>query len=99
MSKTQETQAWPDMAIGLYDKLTGRGAEISYDFDHFTVKVPSSTSPEVEYATWVLNGTFYQVHSRLNKKQLKNCCRNAVRIVNFTVATYKTKLGKGYSKN
>jgi hypothetical protein len=57
MSKTQETQAWPDMAIGLYDKLTGRGAEISYDFDHFTVKVPSSTSPEVEYATWVLNGT------------------------------------------
>ena len=25
---------WSDMAIELYDKLTGRGAEISYEFDN-----------------------------------------------------------------
>ena len=26
------TQTWPEPAIGLYDALTGRGAEITYNF-------------------------------------------------------------------
>ena len=26
---SNDTQTWPDLAIGLYDKLTGRGAQIS----------------------------------------------------------------------
>ena len=26
---TQETHTWPELAIGLYDKLTGRNAEIT----------------------------------------------------------------------
>ena len=26
---------WPDLAISLYDRLTGRGAEIAYEFEEW----------------------------------------------------------------
>ena len=29
--------SWPDLAIGLYDRLTGRQAEISYEFENLHV--------------------------------------------------------------
>lgn len=53
----KETHTWPDLAIGLYDKLTGRGAEIHYKFDNLEVFVPASTSAEAAQARWKLNGT------------------------------------------
>jgi hypothetical protein len=51
------TQDWPDLAIGLYDKLTGRGAEISYEMDDLNVQVPSKVGPDAEYTNWKVNGT------------------------------------------
>ena len=36
--------SWPDLAIGLYDRLTGRQAEISYEFENLHVKIPSDTT-------------------------------------------------------
>ena len=53
----ESTQSWPDLAIGLYDKLTGRGAEITYDFEDFTVQVPDSTGANSAKAPWTVNGT------------------------------------------
>ncbi len=53
----RDTQTWPEFAIGLYDKLTGRNAEISYAFDDFQVNIPSSTSDDAKHATWKMNGT------------------------------------------
>ncbi len=53
----QQTQTWPELAIGLYDKLTGRNAEIEYEFDDFNVQVPSGTGPEASHATWNMSGT------------------------------------------
>ena len=55
MSK-EETQNWPDLAIGLYDKLTGRNAKINYDFNEFKVGVPKKVGSE-EKTEWTLNGT------------------------------------------
>ena len=52
-----DTTTWPELAIGLYDRLTGRGAEITYDFDDFTVEVPSSTGNGAEHARWNMSGT------------------------------------------
>jgi hypothetical protein len=52
-----DTSTWPDLAIGLYDKLTGRGAEITYEFHNMEVFVPSSTSAQAQHAMWRLNGT------------------------------------------
>jgi hypothetical protein len=57
MSNEQHTTNWPDLTIGLYDRLTGRNAEISYEFDDLHLKVPSSTGPGVEHAEWVVTGT------------------------------------------
>ncbi|MCP4191394.1 MAG: hypothetical protein GY768_12285 [Planctomycetaceae bacterium] len=58
MSANQtDTHDWTELAIGLYDKLTGRDAEISYAFNDFQLHVPSSTSDEAKHANWKMNGT------------------------------------------
>lgn len=51
-----DTITWPDLAIGLYDRLTGRGAEIIYEFQNMEVSVPSSASSNAQHAMWRLNG-------------------------------------------
>lgn len=50
------TSKWPDLAIGLYDKLTGRDAEITYEFSDLEAMVPSGTSTDWPRAQWKLNG-------------------------------------------
>lgn len=57
MSTNPASQTWPELAIDLYDKLTGRDAEISYSFDNLEIYVPSSTSPEAQHAKWKFNGS------------------------------------------
>ena len=54
----QETKTWPELAIGLYDQLTGRNAEITYEFDDFDLYVPSKTGAKgaTEHAHWKMNG-------------------------------------------
>lgn len=52
-----ETRTWPELAIGLYERLTGRGAEITYDFEDMEVQVPSKVGEDAEHATWRLDGT------------------------------------------
>ncbi|GAA4826524.1 hypothetical protein [Algivirga pacifica] len=51
-----ESTNWPDLAIGLYDKLTGKNAEITYVFEHLEVDVPKGVNSS-ESAKWKLNGT------------------------------------------
>ncbi len=53
---TQAHTTWPDLAIDLYDKLTGRGAEISYEFDDFEIAVPSGTGSGASSANWKVRG-------------------------------------------
>jgi hypothetical protein len=55
--RIEETTTWPDLAIGLYDRLTGRGAEIVYEFEDMEVDVPSGTGEDAEHAHWRLDGT------------------------------------------
>ena len=38
--------SWPDLATTLFDKLTGRGAGIRYDFVNLEVFVPSEHSED-----------------------------------------------------
>lgn len=54
---TEQTTNWPDLAIGLYERLTGKSAVIAYEFVDMHVKVPSGTGPRAEHAEWVLTGT------------------------------------------
>ena len=53
----EHTTNWPDLAMGLYERLTGRNAEIAYELADMHVKVPSGTGPQAEHAEWILNGT------------------------------------------
>ncbi len=48
---------WPELALGLYDKLTGRGAEITYQFENMDISVPSHVDENPKFAKWRLNGT------------------------------------------
>jgi hypothetical protein len=57
MSDKGRTGDWPELAIGLYDKLTGRGAEITYEMENLAVEVPASAAPDAPRAKWVLNGS------------------------------------------
>ena len=57
MANENDTQNWPELAIGLYDKLTGRDAEISYAFDDLEWHIPSSTAKDAPQAQWRMNGT------------------------------------------
>lgn len=56
MSEAQPI-SWPDLAIGLYDRLTGRHAEITYEFEKLHVQIPSDTTNNPQHATWILDGT------------------------------------------
>ena len=56
MSDSQQTTNWPDLAIGLYDRLTGRNAEITYELDDMHVQIPSGTGPNAEHAEWIVSG-------------------------------------------
>lgn len=51
------TETWPELAIGLYDKLTGRDAEITYEAHDLEVSVPSNAGPDATHAQWKVNGT------------------------------------------
>lgn len=54
---TEHTTNWPELAIGLFEQLTGKSAKISYEFVDMHIKVPSGTGPKAEHAEWVLSGT------------------------------------------
>lgn len=56
MSQSTDTKTWPELAIGLYDHLTERNAEIAYSFDNLEVAIPSSTDSGASQAHWKLNG-------------------------------------------
>lgn len=55
-NQPKETQNWPELAASLYDKLTGRNAEITYEFEEMELHVPSSTEQNAPQAKWKLNG-------------------------------------------
>jgi len=55
--QVEGTTTWPELAMALYDKLTGRGAEITYVFEDFEVLVPSKAAPDATHGHWKLNGT------------------------------------------
>lgn len=46
---TDNALTWPELVAQLYDKLTGRGAEIAYEFQNLEVFVPDT---HVETATF-----------------------------------------------
>ena len=57
--RIDETTTWPDLGIALYDRLTGRNARITYEFDDVEVAVPSKAGPDADHARWQVDGTVH----------------------------------------
>jgi len=51
-----DTKNWPDLAINLYERLTGRGAEIAYDLRNIEIQVPNKVGPDAVHTLWKVNG-------------------------------------------
>lgn len=56
MAEKTGTTTWPELGISLYEALTGKGAEITYEFSNLEVHVPSAASDSAVHAKWILNG-------------------------------------------
>lgn len=52
-----ETVSFVDLGMALYERLTGRGAAINYEFQNMTVEVPRDTGADAPRALWKLDGT------------------------------------------
>jgi hypothetical protein len=56
MTDRVEKTTWPDAAAILFDLLTGRKAEVTWEFEGLEIHVPITTGSDTEYAIWKLNG-------------------------------------------
>jgi hypothetical protein len=56
MNDRGEKTTWPDVAVILFDLLSGRKAEVTWEFERMEIHVPITTGSNTEYAIWKLNG-------------------------------------------
>jgi hypothetical protein len=50
---------WADLLADLFDKLTGKEAEVTYTFDNLEINVPEAVGPDgktLGSAKWTING-------------------------------------------
>ncbi len=53
---SEQTRTWSELAISLYEKLTDRDAEITYEADDMEIWVPSGIGEDATHAKWKVNG-------------------------------------------
>ena len=54
-----QTTQWVDLISTLFDRLTGKEAVITYEFDNLIVDIPKAAGPggkELGSAKWTING-------------------------------------------
>lgn len=54
-----QTTQWADLISTLFDRLTGKEAVITYEFDNLVVDIPKAAGPggkELGSAKWTING-------------------------------------------
>lgn len=56
MAEKETHMTWPKAASDLFDLLTSRKAEVTYQFENLEVYVPMQAGPTPEQALWKLNG-------------------------------------------
>lgn len=56
---SQQNTQWTNLLTDLFDRLTGKGAEVSYNFERLEIDIPKAAGPqgqELGSAKWVVNG-------------------------------------------
>jgi hypothetical protein len=54
-----QTSNWVDLIGALFDRLTGKEAVITYEFDNLVIDIPRASGPggkELGSAKWTING-------------------------------------------
>jgi hypothetical protein len=54
-----KTTQWVDLISALFDRLTGKEAVITYEFDNLVIDIPKAAGPggkELGSAKWTVNG-------------------------------------------
>lgn len=54
-----KTTQWVDLISALFDRLTGKEAVITYEFDNLVIDIPKAAGPggkELGSAKWTING-------------------------------------------
>ena len=55
----QSSSQWADLIGELFDRLTGKGASVTYSFENFVIDIPKAVGPrgqELGSAKWTVNG-------------------------------------------
>ena len=60
---SNESHNWSDLAASLYEQLTGKNAEIIYNFEGLKVGIPSGAGSDAKHAFWHIDGTL-RIHTR-----------------------------------
>ncbi len=58
-STDSKSTQWVDLISALFDRLTGKEAVITYEFDNLVVDIPKAAGPggkELGSAKWTING-------------------------------------------
>jgi hypothetical protein len=56
-NEAHNPETWPELAVGLFDQLTRRNAEITYEFENLNVQVPSRAGDGSPKTRWAIDGT------------------------------------------
>ncbi|MFD1635010.1 hypothetical protein ACOZ4L_04635 [Haloplanus ruber] len=67
-AEIEDVRTWPEMAVSLYERLIGRDAEITYEFDDLEIRVPDRMGPDADHARWRLDGTV-RVRTRESERE------------------------------
>jgi hypothetical protein len=55
----QSSTQWAELIGELFDRLTGKGASVTYSFENFVIDIPKAVGPrgqELGSAKWTVNG-------------------------------------------
>ena len=55
----ETTTQWADLMAQLFDRLTGKGARVSYNFENLEIDIPRAVGPQghdLGSAKWTING-------------------------------------------
>jgi hypothetical protein len=55
----ETTTQWADLMAQLFDRLTGKGARVSYNFENLEIDIPRAVGPQGQdlgSAKWTING-------------------------------------------
>lgn len=55
----KSSSQWAELIGELFDRLTGKGASVTYSFENFVIDIPKAVGPrgqELGSAKWTING-------------------------------------------